>query len=290
MSEMHGMRVREASLQGNDHVLQNLSTISAHWNSNWFIANADPTLVPATGAIDGYGQPVFDATTTGATSFTEIIADVLEGATTTANGVEANISLSYLRSLAYYARTVKNIETIDGDRYVVVLPSSQVKILKDDVDGMLGDIFTSQHRMNDKDTVGYTFKIGTVDNLELFSDDRYPTLLQEGANGAYTLTPTYVKPGKVDTRVKAVYDSTSNKNFDIGFLYGKAAICEWEVTPLHFETESQDYSKRHGDGAFGESGIRLVEYDVDDGWAGTTDARYNVGSIALAFSTPSITA
>lgn len=336
LTEMHGLRVREASLQSNDHVLQNLAAAGtvdnaatgAHWNSNWFICGADPTFSPVGGgAIDGYGQPVFDADkqysdhatgTAGETTepflngeipyggFTEIIGEVLNkvssnGATSAVT--EGNISLSYLRSLAFYARTVKKIDTLDGGKYIVVLPSSQVKVLKDNASDTLGNVFIEQHRGAKGDSVSYTFKVGTVDNLEIYSDDRYPTLKVtaaevdvtdeiDNANGVafIGLTPSYVKPGGEDNRTLGVHNKTSNKNWDIGFLYGKAALCEWEVTPVHFEFEEQDYRRNKGTGAFGESGIRLVEYDIDSGWAGTTDDRENIGSIALAFTSPSITA
>lgn len=335
LTEMHGMRVREASLQANDHVLQNLAlagtvnnaATGAHWNSNWFIAGADPTYtVTGGGAIDGYGQPVFEseklysshATGTagetvapflnGATpygGFTETIGEVLNNvsATGASNAVtEGNVSLSYLRSLAFYARTVKKIDPLDGQKYIVVLPSSQVKILKDNGTDTLGEVFLDTHR-NSASSVSYTFKVGTVDNLEIYSDDRYPTLLVtaaevdetdeiDNANGVsyIGLTPSYVQPGGVDNRGLGVHHKTTNKNWDIGFLYGKGAICEWVVTPVHFETETQDYNRNKGTGAFGESGIRLVEYDIDSGWAGTTNNRENIGSIALAFTSPSITA
>ena len=335
LTEIHGLRVREASLQSNDHVLQNLAAAGtvdnaatgAHWNSNWFIAGADPTYtVTGGGAIDGYGQPVFTAAktysdhatgTAGETlapflngetpygGFTETLGEVLNAVS--AGGaadavVEGNISLSYIRSLSFYARTVKKIEKLDNGHYVAVLPSAQIKVLKDNNSDTLGEVFLATHR-DSAMTAGYTFSVGTVDDIEIYSDDRYPTLLVtasevdtadelDNANGvAYIgLTPSYVRPGGEDNRTLGVHSKTTNKNFDIGFLYGKAAICEWEVTPVHFEFEEQDYNRNKGTGAFGESGIRLVEYDVDTGWAGSSNARENIGSIALAFTSPSITA
>ena len=104
------------------------------------------------------------------------------------------------------------------------------------------------------------------------------------------LTPAFVKPGNTDARNKAVYAAGSNDAWDLGFLMGQAAVCEWTVRELHFETETQNYGYNKGTGAFGESGISLVEYDAADGWAGTANNRENYGSVVLAWTAPTVTA
>lgn len=278
MKELRGERIREALLLTHCSILTGAASPveTAHWNKNWFVANT---------AIGS--QPVYDSTLA---DFTEAIGDVLEAATSTAGGAEANISLNYLRALDYYATNYLKIEPImvSGKKtYVVLIPSTQCNRLKANVSGQLGDIYTGMVRSNE-DEMRYTGVLGRVGSLLLVEDQRYPTITQTGTDGAWVLTPAFLKPGDVDNRNKAVYNSTTNKSFDIGFLIGKGAVAEMVVRDLHFETESQHYGRDRGTGAFGESGISLVEYDVDAASQDDT-TRENWGSIVLAFSTPAIT-
>ena len=159
--------------------------------------------------------------------------------------------------------------------------------------------------------MNYSGKLGRVGKLLLIEDQRYPTIQITGVidpTGAITaavIETQFVKPGNggnvtgTDNRHKAPYNgistetpamaaSSNNMNLNIGFLLGKGAICEWEVKKLHFEEEVQDYGKYKGIGVFGESGIQLVQYDDDAGFAGTNDTRENFGSIVLPFANPSL--
>lgn len=279
MKELRGERIREALLLTHCSILTGATSPveTAKWNKNWFVANTD------IGA-----QPTYNATVAG---FTENIGDVLEASTTTAGGAEANISLGYLRALDHYATNYLKIEPImiGGKKtYVVLVPSSQVFKLASTEEGQLGEFHKGVYRKNE-DEMCYKGVIDRVGSLLLVEDQRYPTLTQTGTDGAWVLTPNFLKPGDVDNRNKAVYNSTSNKSFDIGFLLGKGAVAEMEVRGLHFETESQHYGRDRGTGAFGESGISLVEYDLDAGSQDDT-SRENWGSVVLAMSTPSITA
>jgi len=278
MKELRGERIREALLLTHCSVLTGATSPveTAKWNKNWFVANT------ALGS-----QPVYDSTLA---TFTEVIGDVLEAATTTAGGAEANISLNYLRALDYYATNELKIEPIfigGVKTYVVLIPSTQVQKLTSTESGMLGEFHKGVYRKNE-DEMAYRGVIDRVGSLLLVEDQRYPTITQTGSNGSWAVAATFLKPGDVDTRNKAVYNSTSNKSFDIGFLMGKGAVAEMVVQPLHFETESQHYGRDRGTGAFGESGISLVEYDVDAASQGD-GTRENFGSVVLAWSTPAIT-
>ena len=102
------------------------------------------------------------------------------------------------------------------------------------------------------------------------------------------MSPLFHQQGVDDDRVKSPY-AANNKRWSIGALMGKAALCEWEPTPVHMEYEKQNYGYNLGTGAFGESGISIVEYDLDS--ADQDDnSRENIGSIVLAWANPSITA
>jgi len=272
--ELRGKRIRQASLRTLCEIADNQAT--AHWNKNFFIANT------ALGS-----QPVYDNDE--ATYRALIIAALDSAGGTSGDGANANIDLDYLLSLEYYAANTKRIKPImvgGQETYVVLIPSTQVQILKRNDAGQLGAIYTSMNRKTN-DEMSYTGYITRVGKLLLIEDQRYPTML----SASTALTPVYCNPGNSDTRGTAVYNGSSNKNWDIGFLYGAGAVCEWVVKPLHFEIEKQNYGRDQGTGAFAEGGIATVEYDTDTGWAGTggSDYRENFGSIVLCFTTPTIT-
>jgi hypothetical protein len=135
-----------------------------------------------------------------------------------------------------------------------------------------------------EDEMRYTGVLGRVGSLLLVEDQRYPTIIRTDDGTNQTLTPSFVKPGNVDGRAKT---PSGDARWDIGFLLGQAAVAELEVQPLHFETEEQNYGRDRGTGAFGESGISLVEYDVDAAAVANT-SKENKGSIALSWTCPSI--
>jgi len=279
MKELHGKRIRQALLETHCGVITDAvgSTVAGHLNKNWF--------VPNTSLVD---QPEYDSVLG---DFDEKIADVLELAADTVDGASANISLDYLLALDYYAPNRLKIQAIEvgGKKtYVVLVPSTQMFRLRTNEKGQLGDIYTGMVRSSE-DEMKYTGVIGRVGKLLLIEDQRYPTIEVTGADGSWAITPTYVDPGDDDSRNFAVHDSSSNKAWDIGFLLGKAALAEWEVTPIHMQFETQHYDHDKGTGAFGEGGISLVQYDLDAG--SQTDAtKENYGSIVLPFTTPAISA
>lgn len=280
MKEYRGMRIRQALLQTCDEVVAGLSSVDFHFNSNWFICNAGT-------------QPTYDSTVgaTGSSSFVENICDALDAAASGTNGVDANIDLNYLYALDYYASNVLKIEPImiDGvPSRIVTLPARQVQVLKKS-NLALGDNVHTLMTSKDGDKINYTGYVARVGSLVIVEDPRSPTVQKTGANGSWALSCQYMRPGNDDDR-KTYFTQDNAENFDIGFCVGKAAVCEWEVTPVHFEVEVQNYRRYQGTGAFGESGIQLVEYDYDAGWAGTDNNRLNRGSVVLAFSIPTITA
>jgi hypothetical protein len=279
MKELHGKRIREALLETFDSVITDAtgSTVSGFLNKNWFVPNTDTASQPAYDSVLG--------------DFDENIADVLELAADTADGVNANISLDYLLALEYYAPNILKIQPIDiGGKtsYAVLVPSTQMFRLRTNEKGQLGDIYTGMVRSSE-DEMKYTGVVGRVGKLLIIEDQRYPTIEITGADGSWAITPTYLEPGDDDSRNKAVYESTSNKQWDIGFLLGKAAVAEWEVTPIHMQYENQHYDHDKGTGAFGEGGICLVQYDLDAD-SQTDSTKENYGSIVLPFTTPAISA
>lgn len=286
LSEMKGYRIREALLETVDHVTANdaanSGVVSQAWNPNWYIANADPTVADT----DDFGMPLFAANAT----FDDRIGAALiaaVGATPTA-AKDANATFKMIRNMAWYARLVKNIEQFDDGTLKLTIPSSQIEILKDEQTDA-GKVYLDQYR-KEGDVVNYAFRVGRISNVELYCDDRYPVVTQTVTTGAHvSLAPTYCAAGGVDGRDFTPHQGytgtgTETGNFDIGYLCGKAAVAEWEVDPVHYETEKSNYGKREGNGAFGASGYSLVQYDDDTGYTTPGVNRVNIGSMVVAFS------
>lgn len=299
---------------------------TAHFNKNWFIPNTAIGSQPAWDATASTrvdtgsdkllpGDKFGDAGEAGISAyFTNEIAYTLLLATdcdtASPDGTKAEIDLDYLQALEYYASNYLRIDPImvDGkETYVVLVPSTQATLLRKNTTGQLGEIWTSMSRTSG-DEMNYNGFINRVGKLLLIEDQRYPTIQitgtpdidGSGAATALIIETQFVKPGNVDNRHKDAFvgkdvsaDASTlaagdKVNFDIGFLLGKGAIAEWEVRKLHFEKEIQNYGKNEGVGVFGESGIQLVQWDDDTGFAGTNNTRENYGSVVLPFATPAV--
>jgi hypothetical protein len=268
MKEIRGQRIREASIRRFDNVVGDGVIATQGWNQNWFIPNTE---------LDS--MPVYSATPN---TFTGNITTALDAAGGT-DGSSANINTDYLDALAFYAPNVAKIDPImigGKPMYVVMIPSTQVALLTRNTPGQLGNIFVNQNRFTDN-IMKYNGVVGVYKNLILVEDMRYA---EAEVTGATAIELRYLFAGNNDLREKAVYNSSSAKNWDMGMLYGAGALCEWTVKDLHYETNVQDYNRNVGNGLFGESGISLVEYDTDS--PGDT-TRKNQGSIVLPFATPS---
>lgn len=51
----------------------------------------------------------------------------------------------------------------------------------------------------------------------------------------------------------------------VGFVYGKRALCEWMPEKFHWEWEYEWYDKFFGSGLFLSVGIKLLQYDKSVG-------------------------
>jgi hypothetical protein len=181
----------------------------------------------------------------------------------------------------------------------MTIPSNCLKSLKDTSTGQAGELFfqTKQETGNE---FSHTWKVAQVDDLILYSDNRFPTLTIGGTpgSGTGTLTPYYVKPGNDDERITngslAPFVTSTAQHASCGVLMGRAAIAKWEVDAPHSEMEYSNYGKRKGTGIFGMSGYTVVEFDNDAGWTAghslnnAVNARKNIGSILVPFRNPSL--
>jgi hypothetical protein len=285
--ELHGRRIREALFQVYDSVLVGDTSSPVYGapslNPNWFIHDtaigSQPTWIGSEASAD----------------FQDNIGEALQDA------IAGGIDLNYLVALDYYASNVLKIDPIyvNGQKtYVFTCPSPQLVRLRDpSVAGSLG----ASHQavwQNSSAEMSWPGAVGRVGAIMVVEDERYPELVVADAAGAKTLTAAYLNPGNDDDRTRAAWTAGESGRADMGFLLGAAALCEWNVKPLHFETEEQNYGHDKGTGAFGESGIQLVRYTSDDD---TSDVNYtgveangtrylNKGSIVCPLTTKALTA
>jgi hypothetical protein len=281
--EEHGKHYREALLQTYSTPLTKTGTaLTQNWNPNWFIANLDPASQPAYN-YTGYADLVTMNDTFTINIGTAMAADDTGGTA----GVNANVSLDYLLALDHFAQNNKRIEPIEigGKKsYVVLLPSSQYYKLLSTNNGQLGSVWQNVSALSQEEQ-NFPGIIGRVKSLVIVEDQRYPTIEFDQYTTGMGVTLEYVEPGNCDDRNKVVYNASTNMAWDIGFLMGKAAIVDWEVTPLHFEFERQNYGQLYGKGAFIERGIQLACFDTDTASGGYKE---NFGSIVLAFTAASL--
>lgn len=278
-AEDEGKQYRQALLERVSWPLEATPTsitrgTTVGYNPNWFIANTEFA-----------SQPTYSNTPA---TFRTNINTAFAAADTGTSGVNANIDLDYLLALDYYAQNQKRIRSvmIGGKKsYIVLLPSTQYSKLIQLHDGKLGSVWlnTTQLSSEEQNLPGIA---GRVKSLVIIEDQRYPTITCTNDYGNGTHTVAYVEPGNQDSRNKAIYAESSNASWDVGFLMGDAAIIDVQVTPLHFESQEEEYGKRYGKAAFVERGIQIGStYDTDT--ASNLNLK-NLGSIILAFTSPSI--
>lgn len=265
----------EAIIERYSWVLEKTGTsLTQSWNPNVFVANTE------------FGdQPSYNAT---AGTYRTAINTALAAADTGTNGVNANIDLDGLLALSYYAENTKRINpvTIGGQpSYVLVLAAPQYHKLLKNNSGQLGDVWTQVSALSDEEQK-YPGIVGRVMNLVIIKDPRYATLACTADYANNTHTFAYVEPGNQDSRNKSAYNASSNAAWDISILMGRGAVLEWEVTPLHFEMEQNEYGKRYGKAAFKEGAVQLGStYDTD---TGSNNNIKNFGSIVVLHTATTI--
>ena len=244
----------------------------AHWAPNWFVPKI------------AYGsQPSWDDTLA---TMTEAIGDAIETRGSSASDSSWGDVL-YLQQLEDYARTVKCIKPIDfgdgSDGYVVVLPSSTIRRLKDPTAttgvAKLGQLFVDGASFSPEMKMRFPSAIGKVGGLVLVSDPRNPTILRAGSNGSWTLAAAYAPYGRgSDTRSTGTDVNTSL----VGSLLGAGALYEWNPEPFHWEYNYEEYDRKVGAGLFKNVGYQIPTFQK----TGTADSAQNFGSIVLPLANP----
>jgi hypothetical protein len=72
--------------------------------------------------------------------------------------------------------------------------------------------------------------------------------------------------------------AAASTRLDVAIVLGKGAVIDYEVEPLHFERENQNYGRKIGLGAFTTQGYTRSDFDV---LASPTDTSIRNQSSAL---------
>lgn len=260
-----------------------------HYNTagispNWFIPN-----------LTFAQQPVYTQTMN---DWVDRVVAKLSAAGTTA---AACVNLNYLIKLEEWARTEALIAPLDfgdGDGYIVTLPSPQCSWLLNLVqNGTAGHLFTSVANYSGKEgdgTKAFPNEIGKFRGLRILNDERYPTLTVSGAvsnlggknymsdtNADFFITAKYRGMGNADDGSSDPRDKSATAR-QVGFLIGRAALCEWMPENFHWEWEYEMYDKYFGSGIFCSCGIKQPIFKQSSDSDANSEQQF--GSIVLPFA------
>lgn len=248
------------------------------WGVNWYVPN-----------VTNQNQPTYDTTYQNHTN--NIVTALMAAGT----GQNAAGTVVYFQRLEEWARTEVFINPIDFEDgtngYIVTLPSPTARWMKNPTTGFptLGALYRDESKFTKEVRFMYPGFLGQVGCLRFVEDNRYPTLTLGGSasgsvagQAAYTLTAQYRAMGRADDGSSDPRDKTVNARL-VGFLLGKAALCEWMPEGFHWEWEYEQYDKFFGSGVFCSVGIKQPIYTVSN--AQNQNIQQD-GSIILPFAQP----
>lgn len=249
------------------------------WGVHWYVPN-----------VENWNQPTYDVDYG---DHTNNIAAALMNAGT---GQNAAGTVVYFQRLEEWARTEKFVVPIDFEDgstgYVVLLPTPTARWMKNPTTGFptLGALYTDATKFSPEVKLQFPGLIGQIGGLRFVEDPRYPTLTiggsasgsQQGGGGQYAMTAQYRGMGNADDGSSDPRDKTANARL-IGFLLGKAALCEWMPEPFHWEWEYQQYDKYFGAGVFCSVGIKSPIYTLTNA---LNENIQQLSSIILPFAQP----
>lgn len=263
--ELGGQYKREALLETYcERLTESPRNLTQAWNPNNYVIGAT-------------AQPAYDRTLA---DHTANIADALEEATDgNTNGSSAWATLNEIIALEEYISVDLKIQPLPNGKWILLIPSKQYRLLAKTNSGQVGE----GYRQNDVGEFTYPGVVTTIGNFMVVPDSRYPTVTFDTYGG--TATTEYTKPGNDDSRNRAVYNSTSNISWDIGFVLGEGALWRLVENDIYYAENEQGYKREKGTMAFVEDGYGLTFWDVDtDSQATTTASRYNDRSCAVWFA------
>jgi hypothetical protein len=274
-AELRGRRIREASmLTFAEELTQAPISLVHRFNNNVFIPNVLLGGMPVgdtrdlTEAVGTF--PENGALSDDSGSQVARIGAALKTATNTwANPEYCNLSVSALLALDHFCKYTLKMEPImigGQTTLIFCLPADQLTNLLNPTNSTtnIGNIWKNVMALREIEQY-IPGAYCRVKNLLLVEDSRYATLTVGGYahTPSYTLTPGFMQPGNNDGRNLDPFDNSDNLVFEVGFVYGKGALCEWITQPLKYATEAYDYEMVRGKGAYQCAGIQLVRYNAD---------------------------
>jgi hypothetical protein len=248
------------------------------WGVHWYVPN-----------VENWNQPTYDLTYADHTN--NIVAALIKSGT----GQNAAGTIVYFQRLEEWARTEKFIVPIDFENgqtgYVVLLPTPTARWMKNPTTGFptLGAEYIDATKFTPEVRLQFPGLIGQIGGLRFVEDPRYPTLTLGGSasgsiqgQGSYSMTAQYRGMGNADDGSSDPRDKSANARL-IGFLLGKAALCEWMPENFHWEWEYEQYDKYFGAGVFCSVGIKSPIYTMTN--AGNANIQ-QLSSIILPFAQP----
>jgi len=248
------------------------------WNVHWYVPN-----------VTNWAQPAYH--TSYATHTNNIVTALLSAGT----GQNAAGTVVYFQRLEEWARTEKFIvplEFEDGTNgYVVILPSPTARWMKNPTTGFgtLGALYTDSSKFSPEVKLMFPGLIGQVGGLRFVEDPRYATLTlggsasgSTGAGAGYSMTAQYRGMGNADDGSSDPRDKSANARL-LGWLCGKACLCEWQPEGFHWEWEYVQYDKYFGSGVFCSVGIKSPIYTMT---GATSPNIQQMSSICLPFAQP----
>jgi hypothetical protein len=273
--ELRGRRIREAlMLTYSEELTMAPTSCNQLFNPNIFIPNTD------LGNLSLYNYhtltrnsptyPAYYAFSEGTSTDYQVsnIEAALDAATDGYAHPEYTImDMEALLALDYYCKQNLLLEPLNlgGKPTLIFLcPVTQmIKMLDPTGSGNIGSVWKDVSALT-KFEQAVPDAYCRVRNLLLCEDERYPTLTVSGTAEQPILTPGFVNPGNELTgRNNAAFDGTTNKVFDVGSVLGKGGIIEWVQQQLKYATESTEYGKINGKGAYQLAGIQLAIFNED---------------------------
>jgi hypothetical protein len=274
-----GKMRRQALLEGHaENLGEAPHFLPDEWSPNWYVPNTT-----------NQQQPAYD------TNYVTHTQNIVTALNIQGTGQNAAGTVVYFQRLEEWARTEVFINPIDfedgGDGYTVLIPTPTARWMKNPTVGFptLGPIWRDAQAFSQEIRFMYPGLLGQLGGLRFVEDPRYPTLTpggsaspSPGGGGGFTMTAQYRGMGRADDGSSDPRDKTATSRI-VGFLLGKAALCEWMPENFHWEWEYEQYDKYFGSGIFMSCGIKQVQFDRT---VATNATMQQDGSIVLPFAWP----
>jgi hypothetical protein len=285
--QYRGKENQQAIIEGqSENLLEAPVYNNAQLNPNWMVPN-----------VSEANQPEYNK------SYVSFVNSVIHSlAEADISDDNAAISVEFAQKLEERAfngfqgkNRIKPLKLPDGmDGYVWVIPYPQYRLLMHpERVRSLGKIWRDTSKFEGQKEMWYPSAVGMLSRLLIVPNLNYPTLTPGGApsrsgsgSGSHgTLSLAYRGMGDADDGSSDPRDFSSAA-WQMGYLLGAQALCEWMPEKFHWEFEFEQYDKYYGSGLFMSHGIKAPWFDIK---TKTNSSIQNMGSIVTPFAPPPAT-